>query len=41
MLKVLMIGPSRNTKGGMSTVINNYYKYGLSDKNSNVRNVNK
>lgn len=32
MLKVLMIGPSRNTKGGVSTVINNYYKYGLSDK---------
>lgn len=32
MLKVLMIGPSRNAKGGMATVINNYYKYGLSDK---------
>ncbi len=25
-MKILMIGPSRNVKGGMSTVVNNYFK---------------
>ena len=28
-IKVLMIGPARDVKGGMTSVINNYYKYGL------------
>lgn len=27
--KVLMVGPSRKVKGGMTTVVNNYYEYGL------------
>lgn len=29
MKKVLMIGPARDVKGGMTTVVDNYYKYGL------------
>lgn len=28
-VKVLMIGPARNVKGGMTTVVDNYYNYGL------------
>lgn len=31
-MKVLMIGPSRNVKGGMTTVVNNYFNYGLNKK---------
>lgn len=30
-IKVLMVGPARNVKGGMTTVVNNYFDYGLSD----------
>lgn len=29
MLKVLMVGPARSVKGGMTTVVDNYYKAGL------------
>ena len=29
MMKVLMIGPSKNVKGGVSAVVNNYYQAGL------------
>lgn len=29
MEKILMIGPARNVKGGMTTVVDNYYNYGL------------
>ena len=32
MRKILMIGPGRKVKGGMSTVINNYYNAGLDSK---------
>ncbi len=32
MKKVLMIGPARNVKGGMTTVVDNYYQYGLNEK---------
>lgn len=28
-IKVLMIGPARSVKGGMTTVVDNYYNYGL------------
>lgn len=35
-LNVLMIGPARSVKGGMTTVVNNYYDYGL-DKKVNLR----
>lgn len=28
-IRVLMIGPARNVKGGMTTVVDNYFKYGL------------
>ena len=28
-LKVLMVGPARNVKGGMTTVVDQYYEYGL------------
>lgn len=28
-IKVLMIGPARNVKGGMTTVVDNYFEYGL------------
>ena len=31
-LNVLMIGPARNVKGGMTTVVNNYFEYGLKEK---------
>ena len=31
-LKVLMLGPARNVKGGMTSVIDNYFKYGLDKK---------
>lgn len=31
-VNVLMIGPSRTVKGGMTTVVDNYYKYGLDKK---------
>lgn len=32
MVKVLMLGVSRNAKGGIASVVNNYYKCGLDDK---------
>lgn len=32
MLKVLMVGPARSVKGGMTTVIDNYFDYGLDKK---------
>ena len=32
MKKVLMIGPARNVKGGLTTVVDNYYQYGLNEK---------
>lgn len=28
-MKVLMIGPARSVKGGISAVVNNYYRLGL------------
>lgn len=28
-MKVLMLGPARNVKGGMTSVVDNYYEYGL------------
>ena len=31
-IRVLMIGPARTVKGGMTTVVNNYFNYGLSNK---------
>lgn len=31
-IKVLMIGPARNVKGGMTSVVDNYYKAGLNKK---------
>lgn len=31
-LKVLMVGPARTVKGGMTSVIDNYYNYGLEKK---------
>ncbi len=31
-MRVLMIGPSRNVKGGISTLVNNYYQAGLDKK---------
>jgi len=30
--RVLMIGPGRNVRGGITTVVNNYYKYGLDEQ---------
>ena len=30
--KILMIGPARDVKGGMTSVIDNYFKYGLDKK---------
>lgn len=32
MKKVLMVGPARSVKGGMTTVVDNYYQYGLNEK---------
>ncbi len=32
MLRVLMVGPARSVKGGMTTVVDNYYKVGLDKK---------
>lgn len=32
MKKVLMLGPARNVKGGMTSVVDNYYEYGLDKK---------
>lgn len=29
-MNVLMVGPARNVKGGMTTVVDNYFNYGLS-----------
>ena len=37
-IKVLMIGPARNVKGGMTTVIDNYYNVGL-DKEIELKYV--
>ena len=31
-IKVLMIGPARNVKGGMTSVVNSYFEYGLDKK---------
>lgn len=31
-MKVLMIGPARSVKGGMTSVVDNYFEYGLNDK---------
>ena len=31
-MKVLMVGPARSVKGGMTTVVDNYYKAGLDKK---------
>lgn len=31
-MKVLMVGPARSVKGGMTTVVDNYFEYGLSEK---------
>lgn len=28
-IKVLMIGPARDVKGGITSVVDNYYEYGL------------
>ena len=38
MIKVIMVGPARNVKGGMSTVVNNYFNYGL-DHDFNLKYV--
>ena len=38
MLKVLMVGPARSVKGGMTTVVDNYYNYGL-DKLVNLKYI--
>ena len=32
MKRVLMVGPARSVKGGMTTVVDNYYQYGLNEK---------
>lgn len=32
MIKVLMIGPSRTVKGGMTSVVNNYFEHKLNEK---------
>lgn len=37
-INVLMIGPARSVKGGMTTVVDNYYKYGL-DKQVNLNYI--
>lgn len=37
-MKVLMIGPARTVNGGISAVVNNYYKYGLETR-VNVRYI--
>lgn len=31
-IKVLMLGPARSVKGGMTSVVDNYYEYGLDEK---------
>ena len=31
-MKVLMIGPARSVNGGISAVVNNYYRAGLDKK---------
>ena len=38
MKNVLMIGPARSVKGGMTTVVDNYYEYGL-DKKVNIKYI--
>lgn len=38
MVNVLMIGPARSVKGGMTTVVDNYYQYGL-DKMVNLNYI--
>lgn len=38
MKKVLMVGPARNVKGGMTTVVDNYFKYDL-DKKVNLKYI--
>lgn len=37
-MKVLMLGPARTVKGGMSSVVNNYFEYGL-DKKIDLRYI--
>lgn len=37
-LKVLMIGPARSVKGGMTSVVDNYFKYGL-DKEVDLKYI--
>lgn len=37
-LKVLMIGPARSVKGGMTSVVDNYFRYGL-DKEVNLKYI--
>lgn len=37
-LKVLMVGPARDVKGGMTSVVDNYYEYGL-DKSVNLKYI--
>lgn len=37
-MKVLMIGPARSVKGGMTTVVDNYFEYGL-DKEVNLKYI--
>lgn len=37
-INVLMIGPARSVKGGMTTVVDNYYQYGL-DKMVNLKYI--
>lgn len=31
-MKILMVGPARSVKGGMTTVVDNYFEYGLDKK---------
>ena len=38
MINVLMIGPARTVKGGMTTVVDNYFNYGL-DKKVNLKYI--
>lgn len=37
-IKVLMLGPARDVKGGMTSVVNNYFEYGL-DKLINLKYI--
>ena len=37
-INVLMLGPSKTVKGGMTTVVENYFKYGL-DKRVNLKYI--